>query len=333
MRDAELGELGRLLAAAQASSGRVIVVGVARPSASRPCSPPQARRRTDGAVSAARARCSPLAQHAPWGMARQLFDPLRASPDWDEADSRRRGSGRAVPRARGGVAKRRAMPCTPPCAGWSGWPAASAKARSRRVRRRQRPLGRRSVPALAGAAGAVPGRTADRGALRRCARVSPPRRPDLLAELLASGAGRAVRPQALGPQAGTGTLVRREAAARRAPGSPRACHAVTKRQPVPARCPADPVRRASRKRTGRRGRGRVPGRSGSEQGRARHRAPARPAARPGPDSAGRAVAVLGPQRAATPCRPGWPGSRPPAARPRRGRAADAPGCWGGRAGH
>ena len=30
-----------------------------------------------------RARCSPLEQHAAWGMARQLFDPLRARPDWD----------------------------------------------------------------------------------------------------------------------------------------------------------------------------------------------------------------------------------------------------------
>ena len=29
------------------------------------------------------ARCSPLEQHAAWGMARQLFEPLRTRPEWD----------------------------------------------------------------------------------------------------------------------------------------------------------------------------------------------------------------------------------------------------------
>jgi predicted ATPase len=31
-----------------------------------------------------RARCSPLEQHAPWGMVRQLFEPLRGRPGWDD---------------------------------------------------------------------------------------------------------------------------------------------------------------------------------------------------------------------------------------------------------
>ena len=82
-RDAELGELGRLLAAARAGSGRVIVVaGPAGIGKSTLLAAAGATARTDGAV-VLRARCSPLEQHAAWGMARQLFDPLRARPDWD----------------------------------------------------------------------------------------------------------------------------------------------------------------------------------------------------------------------------------------------------------
>lgn len=63
-RDAELGELGRLLAAARAGSGRVIVVaGPAGIGKSTLLAAAGATARTDGAV-VLRARCSPLEQHA-----------------------------------------------------------------------------------------------------------------------------------------------------------------------------------------------------------------------------------------------------------------------------
>src|SRR5258705_270665 len=66
-----------------AGSGRVIVVaGPAGIGKSTLLAAAGATARTDGAV-VLRARCSPLEQHAAWGMARQLFDPLRARPDWD----------------------------------------------------------------------------------------------------------------------------------------------------------------------------------------------------------------------------------------------------------
>jgi hypothetical protein len=37
-----------------------------------------------GGTMVLRARCSPLEQDAAWGMARQLFEPLRTRPDWAE---------------------------------------------------------------------------------------------------------------------------------------------------------------------------------------------------------------------------------------------------------
>jgi energy-coupling factor transporter ATP-binding protein EcfA2 len=157
-RDAELGELGRLLAAARAGSGRVIVVaGPAGIGKSTLLAAAGATARTDGAV-VLRARCSPLEQHAAWGMARQLFDPLRARPDWDGLTAGAAGlAGRVLAPEAGEPANAGdAMHAAVRGLVWL----------ARRVRRRRRPLGRRSVPALAGAAGAVPGRTADRGALR-----------------------------------------------------------------------------------------------------------------------------------------------------------------------
>ncbi len=83
-RDVELAELGRQLAAARAGSGRVIVVeGPAGIGKSTLLAAAGRTARMDGAT-VLRARCSPLEQHAAWGMARQLFEPLRTSPGWDE---------------------------------------------------------------------------------------------------------------------------------------------------------------------------------------------------------------------------------------------------------
>ena len=76
-RDVELAELGRRLAAARAGSGRVIVVeGPAGIGKSTLLAAAGRTARMDG-VTVLRARCSPLEQHAAWGMARQLFEPLR----------------------------------------------------------------------------------------------------------------------------------------------------------------------------------------------------------------------------------------------------------------
>jgi AAA ATPase domain len=83
-RDVELGELGRRLAQARAGSGCVIVVaGPAGIGKSTLLAAAGRTARTDGAI-VLRARCSPLEQYAAWGMARQLFEPLRTRPGWDE---------------------------------------------------------------------------------------------------------------------------------------------------------------------------------------------------------------------------------------------------------
>jgi DNA-binding NarL/FixJ family response regulator len=81
-RDVELAELGRRLAGARAGAGRVIVVeGPAGIGKSTLLAALGQSASLDGATSL-RARCSPLEQHAAWGMARQLFEPLRTRPDW-----------------------------------------------------------------------------------------------------------------------------------------------------------------------------------------------------------------------------------------------------------
>ncbi|HUO74396.1 MAG TPA: AAA family ATPase [Solirubrobacteraceae bacterium] len=82
-RDAELRELGRRLAEARAS-GRVIVVegpaGIGKSTLLAAAS----RMATTDSATVLHARCSPLERYAAWGMARQLFQPLRGRPGWDE---------------------------------------------------------------------------------------------------------------------------------------------------------------------------------------------------------------------------------------------------------
>jgi energy-coupling factor transporter ATP-binding protein EcfA2 len=83
-RDTELADLGRRLAETRAGSGRVILVegpaGIGKSTLI------TAAARIAGAEGAMvlHARCSPLEQHAAWGTARQLFEPLRTRPEWDE---------------------------------------------------------------------------------------------------------------------------------------------------------------------------------------------------------------------------------------------------------
>ena len=83
-RDAELAELARRLDVAGAGAGRVIVVeGPAGIGKSTLLAVASQTARENGAL-VLRARCSPLEQHAAWGVARQLFEPLRAGAEWGE---------------------------------------------------------------------------------------------------------------------------------------------------------------------------------------------------------------------------------------------------------
>jgi DNA-binding NarL/FixJ family response regulator len=223
-RDVELGELRRLLSAARAGSGRVIVVaGPAGIGKSTLLAAAGATARTDGAV-VLRARCSPLEQHAAWGMARQLFDPLRVRPDWDELTA-----------GAAGLAGRVLAPET-------GDPANAGDAMHAAVRGLvwlASNLGERS-PAVfavddvhwADATSlrwlALLARSLDElpiGVLCAVRSGEPPASPDLLAELLASAPEPPVRPRALGPAA-VQTLVRERLPAA-SPGFTQACHAVT----------------------------------------------------------------------------------------------------------
>jgi DNA-binding NarL/FixJ family response regulator len=223
-RDVELGELGRLLAAARAGSGRVIVVaGPAGIGKSTLLAAAGATARTDGAV-VLRARCSPLEQHAAWGMARQLFDPLRARPDWD-----------GLTAGAAGLARRVLAP-------EAGEPANAGDAMHAAVRGLvwlASNLGERGPAVFA----VDDVHWADAPSLRWLAQLArsldelpigvlcavrsgePAAAPELLAELLASAPEPPVRPRALGPAA-VQTLVRGRLPAATA-GFAQACHAVT----------------------------------------------------------------------------------------------------------
>ena len=223
-RDVELGELGRLLAAARAGSGRVIVVaGPAGIGKSTLLAAAGATARTDGAV-VLRARCSPLEQHAAWGMARQLFDPLRGRPDWD-----------GLTAGAAGLAGRVLAP-------EAGEPANAGDAMHAAVRGLvwlASNLGERGpavfavddvhwadAPSLRWLA--LLARSLDElpiGVLCAVRSGEPAAAPDLLAELLASAPEPPVRPRALGPAA-VQTLVRGRLPGATA-GFAQACHAVT----------------------------------------------------------------------------------------------------------
>lgn len=83
-RDQELASLGRQLADVRAGAGRVMVVvgpaGIGKSSLLAATADDAEAR----GITVLRARGGPLEQDAPWGVARQLFGPLRASAAWDE---------------------------------------------------------------------------------------------------------------------------------------------------------------------------------------------------------------------------------------------------------
>jgi DNA-binding CsgD family transcriptional regulator len=86
-RDAELEALERQLRDVRAGAGRVVVVegpaGIGKSSLLRAA----ARTGEAHGIAVLRARGDPLGQDAVWGIARQLFEPLRSRPDWHELTS------------------------------------------------------------------------------------------------------------------------------------------------------------------------------------------------------------------------------------------------------
>ena len=83
-RDAELEALERQLRDVRAGAGQVVVVegpaGIGKSSLLRAA----ARTGEAHGIAVLRARGDPLDQDAGWGIARQLFEPLRSRPDWSE---------------------------------------------------------------------------------------------------------------------------------------------------------------------------------------------------------------------------------------------------------
>ena len=179
--------------------------------------------RMDG-VTVLRARCSPLEQHAAWGMAHQLFEPLRSRPDWAELTVGAAGLAERV-LAPGPQEQENAGDAMHAAVRGLVWLASNLGERGPAVlivddvhwadapSLRWLALLARSVGELR--IGVV------------CAVRSgePPAAPELLAELLASAPEPPVHPRALGPAA-TQTLVRQRLPAASA-GFAHACHAVT----------------------------------------------------------------------------------------------------------
>jgi DNA-binding NarL/FixJ family response regulator len=223
-RDVELAELGRRLAGVRAGSGRVIVIeGPAGIGKSTLLTAAGQTARMDGAT-ALRARCSPLEQDAAWGMARQLFEPLRARPDWADLTV---GAAGLAERVLAAEAEQPVLAGDAMHAAVRGlvWLASN--------------LGERGTTVLV----VDDVHWADAPSLRWLALLArslaelrigvicavrsgePAAAPELLADLLASAPEPPVRPRPLGPTA-TQTLVRARLPAA-STGFAHACHAVT----------------------------------------------------------------------------------------------------------
>ena len=223
-RDAELGELGRRIAAARSGSGRVIVVeGPAGIGKSTLLVAAGRAARADGTM-VLRARCSPLEQHAAWGMARQLFEPLRTQPEWNELTMGAAGlAERALALEGGGAAP--AGDAMHAAAQGLVWLVSNLGERGPSILvvddvHWADPPSLRWLALLARSLEEL------RIAVLCAVRVGEPAAaPELLAELLASAPEPPVRPRALGPVA-TETLVRRRLRTASA-GFTHACHAVT----------------------------------------------------------------------------------------------------------
>jgi DNA-binding NarL/FixJ family response regulator len=223
-RDDELHELGRRLAEARAGRGRVIAVeGAAGIGKSTLLAAAGRIARTDGATVLS-ARCSPLEQDAAWGLARQLFEPLRTRPEWPQLTV-----------GAAGLAER----ALAPDAGEPAHAGDAMHAAARGLVWLAGNLGERGpavfvvddihwadAPSLRWLA--LLARSLDElriGVVFAVRSGEPSPAPELLAELLAAAPEPPVRPRALGPTA-TETLVRERLPAASARFA-HACHAVT----------------------------------------------------------------------------------------------------------
>ncbi|HEY7621325.1 MAG TPA: AAA family ATPase [Solirubrobacteraceae bacterium] len=223
-RDAELGELGRRVAGARSGSGRVIVVeGPAGIGKSTLLVAAGRAALADGAT-VLWARCSPLEQDAAWGMAQQLFEPLRRRPDWDALTSGAAGlAERAL--ARAGAVPAPAGDAMHAAARGLVWLVGNLAERGPAVLVVD-DVHWADAPSLRWLALLARSLEELRVAVLCAVRVGEPTAaPELLAELLAGAPEPPVRPRALGPVA-TETLVRRRLPAASA-GFTHACHAVT----------------------------------------------------------------------------------------------------------
>ena len=223
-RDAELAALERQLAVVRAGSGRVIVVegpaGIGKSSLLAAV----ASGAEAGGVAVLRARGGPLEYDAAWGIARELFAPLRASAAWSElavgaaALARRALDADAAEPANAGDAMHAA-------AHGLTWLASNLADRSPAllvvddVHWADAP----SLRWLAQLARRLDGLAL--GLLCAIRAGEPAAAPDLLAELLAAAPEPPLRPRPLGPAAAEALV------AERLPGAEatfaHACHAVT----------------------------------------------------------------------------------------------------------
>ena len=226
-RDAELAALDRGLARVRAGAGEVIVVegpaGIGKSSLLAAV----ARGAAAGGVQVLRAWGSPLEQDAGWGIARQLFAPLRGGPEWGEltvgaaALAGRALDGDAPPALAGDAAHAAVHGLT--------WLACGLAERSPAllvvddVHWADAPSLRWLVQ-LTRQLGELP-----LGILCAARSGEPPAHPALTAELLAAAPGPAVRPPPLGPEAVEVLVAARLPGP--APGFVHACHAVTAGNP------------------------------------------------------------------------------------------------------
>src|SRR5215470_16841594 len=227
-RDAELRALTQQVAAVRDGSGRVVVVdGPAGIGKSSLLAVVARDAEADG-VAVLRARGGPLEQDAPWGVARQLFEPLRARQVWGEL---------AVGAA--GLATRVLDPelAEPASAGDAMYAAArglvwlavnlAARGPALLVVDDAHWADAPSLRWLAQLARDLDGIAL--GVLCAVRSGEPPTEPGLLAELLAAAPDPPVRPRPLGPHAAE-ALVRKQLP-RASSSFARACHTVTAGNP------------------------------------------------------------------------------------------------------
>ena len=222
-RDAELGALARHVALVRAGAGRVVVIeGPAGIGKSSLLAAAARSARADG-VAVVAARSGPLEQDAAWGVARQLFEPLRATAAWNELTVGAAGLAQraldpdAPEPARAGDAMHAA-------ARGLVWLATNLAARAPTLLVVD-DVHWADAPSLRWLAQLARGLDGLRLGLLCAARSGePPGDPALLAELLDAAQEPPLRPHALGPAAAA-ALVREHLPAA-GTGFARACHAV-----------------------------------------------------------------------------------------------------------